>query len=117
MRPLAAWTGLARLGPFRWASIAPWRAARVALGVVSPLALGMATDHIKYGAYTALGALPAGIASFQGATRSRVTRRPEPPETIAGTAPRFGLDGRQAEARLSGGPATWPRLARTRPAV
>ncbi|MBV8616918.1 MAG: FUSC family protein [Acetobacteraceae bacterium] len=72
MRPLAAWTGLARLGPFHWTNVAPWRAARIGLGIVVPLALGLATDRIEYGAYAALGALPAGTASLQGETRSRV---------------------------------------------
>ena len=72
MSTLAAWRGLARLGPFHWANVAPWRAARVAFGVVVPLALGLATGHVEYGGYTALGALPAGFASFEGETRSRV---------------------------------------------
>src|SRR5256885_3053291 len=41
-------------------------------GVVVPLGLGGASGHVDYGAYAALGALPAGVASFQGETRSRV---------------------------------------------
>ena len=40
--------------------------------MIVPLALGWATDHVEYGAYAALGALPAGFVSFQGETRSRV---------------------------------------------
>jgi uncharacterized membrane protein YccC len=64
---------LLRLGPFRWRSVAPWRAARVAAGVVVPLAIGWWSGHIDLGAFAALGALPAGMASFQGVTRSRVT--------------------------------------------
>ncbi len=72
MSTLVAWKKLAQLGPFRWDDVAPWRAARVALGVVVPLALGWVSGHADYGAYAALGALPAGIASFQGETRSRV---------------------------------------------
>ena len=67
------WRTLLRLGPFRWRSIAPWRAARVAVGVVVPLAIGWWSGHIDLGAFAALGALPAGMASFQGVTRSRVT--------------------------------------------
>jgi uncharacterized membrane protein YccC len=64
---------LLRLGPFRWRSVAPWRAARVAAGVMVPLAIGWWSGHIDLGAFAALGALPAGMASFQGVTRSRVT--------------------------------------------
>jgi uncharacterized membrane protein YccC len=64
---------LLRLGPFRWRSVAPWRAARVAAGVLVPLAIGWWSGHIDLGAFAALGALPAGMASFQGVTRSRVT--------------------------------------------
>jgi len=67
-----AWRKLVQLGPFHWRDIAPSRAARVAVGVVVPLGLGWASGHIDYGAYAALGALPAGVASFQGETRSRV---------------------------------------------
>jgi len=67
-----AWRKLAQLGPFHWRDVAPRRAARVALGVVVPLGLGWASGHVDYGAYAALGALPAGVASFQGETRSRV---------------------------------------------
>jgi len=63
---------LAQLGPFRWQKIAAGRAVRVALGVIAPLALGWASGHVEYGAYAALGALPAGFVSFQGETLSRV---------------------------------------------
>ena len=63
---------LPRLGPFRWDAIAPWRAVRVALGVVTPLALGWAFGHVDYGAYAALGALPAGFVTFRGEARSGV---------------------------------------------
>ena len=66
---------LLALGPFRWRSVAPWRAARVAAGVVVPLAIGWWTGHIDLGAFAALGALPAGMASSQGVTRSLVTVR------------------------------------------
>jgi len=52
--------------------LAPARAARVTLGVVLPLIVGWRSGHLDYGAFMALGALPAGIASFQGATWSRV---------------------------------------------
>jgi uncharacterized membrane protein YccC len=61
------------VGPIRWDALAPWRAARVALGVVIPLAIGSGSGHLDYGAFAALGALPAGLASFQGVARSRMT--------------------------------------------
>ncbi|MFF0289252.1 FUSC family protein [Streptomyces sp. NPDC005262] len=66
------WRKLWQLGPFRWGDIAPWRAVRVAVGVMVPLAVGSACGRLDYGAFAALGALPAGFASFQGVTRSRV---------------------------------------------
>jgi hypothetical protein len=72
MSTWTVWTRLARHGPFRRDAIAPWRAARVGLGVAVPLLLGWVSGHVDYGAYAALGALPAGTASFQGETRSRV---------------------------------------------
>jgi uncharacterized membrane protein YccC len=68
----APWKKLPRFGPFRWGAVAPWRAARVAFGVVVPLTVGWMTGNVVYGAFTALGALPAGLASFQGETRSRL---------------------------------------------
>jgi hypothetical protein len=64
---------LALFGPFHWSALSPSRAGRVALGVALPLAVGWSTGHTGYGAYMALGALPAGFASLQGETRSRVT--------------------------------------------
>ena len=66
------WRKLVAIGPIRWGAVAPWRAARVALGVVVPLAIGSAAGHLDYGAFAALGALPAGFASFQGVARSRM---------------------------------------------
>ena len=65
------WSTL-QLGPFQWRAIAAWRAARVAVGVVLPLILGWASGRIEDGAFAALGALPAGFASFQGVSRSRL---------------------------------------------
>jgi len=64
---------LLALGPFHWDAVAPWRAGRVALGVVAPLVLGWASGHLEYGAFASLGALPAGFAAFQGVSRSRAT--------------------------------------------
>src|SRR5580700_1794970 len=60
------------LGQFRWRDATPARAARAAVGTVVPLALGIATGHVEYGTFAALGAQPAGVVSFQGVTRSRV---------------------------------------------
>ena len=57
---------------FHWGAIAPWRAARLAVGVLAPLVVGWANGYIEYGAFAALGALPAGFASYQGVTRSRI---------------------------------------------
>ena len=73
MTPTAfAWRNFAQLGTFSPNLLSPGRAARVTLGVVLPLIAGWQSGHLDYGAYMALGALPAGMASFQGATRSRV---------------------------------------------
>ncbi len=69
---IISWRRLLRLGPFRWSGVLPSRASRVALGVALPLAVGWFSGHVEYGAYMALGALPAGFASFQGYTRSRI---------------------------------------------
>src|SRR5258707_10867758 len=63
---------LAALVTFRRDELALARGLRGAAAVVLPLVIGGATGHIQYGAYVALGALPAGFASFQGETRSRV---------------------------------------------
>lgn len=67
------WRKLWQFGPFRWGDVAPGRAVRVAVGVMVPLAVGSACGHLDYGAFASLGALPAGLASFRGVTRSRVT--------------------------------------------
>jgi uncharacterized membrane protein YccC len=40
--------------------------------VITPLAVGMATGHLEYGSFAALGALPAGFVAFRGITRTRV---------------------------------------------
>jgi uncharacterized membrane protein YccC len=60
------------LGQFRWRDATPARAARSAFGVLVPLALGIATKHVEYGTFAALGAQPAGMVAFQGVTRSRI---------------------------------------------
>ena len=67
------WKRMAQLGPFRWGNAAPQRASRAALGVVAPLVLGLIAGRVDYGAYAAVGALPAGFVSFQGESRTRVT--------------------------------------------
>lgn len=43
------------------------RGARLTLGVVIPLALGLLCGNAGYGAFAALGALPAGLAATTGA--------------------------------------------------
>jgi hypothetical protein len=60
------------LGQFRWHNVSPGQAARTAIGVLSPLVLGVATGHPEYGTFAALGALPAGFVAFRGITRTRV---------------------------------------------
>ena len=67
------WREALRAGPAGWKDIVPGRTLRVAAGVVLPLAAGAASGHAEDGAFASLGALPAGIASFQGVTRTRVT--------------------------------------------
>jgi uncharacterized membrane protein YccC len=64
---------MTQLGPFYWGKAALPRASRAALGVVAPLVLGLIAGRVDYGAYAALGALPAGFVSFQGESRTRVT--------------------------------------------
>lgn len=74
--PLASWGGwrqLLDIKPVHWRQLAWWRAARVATGVVVPFAIGDLTGHLEYGAFAALGALPAGFVSFQGSSRSRLS--------------------------------------------
>jgi hypothetical protein len=66
------WQRLVQVGPFHWDALAPGRASRVAVGVLAPLTLGWASGHLDSGAFAALGALPAGFASFQKVTRSRL---------------------------------------------
>jgi len=63
---------LAGLVTFRCSELALARGLRGAAAVVLPLVVGAATGHLQYGGYMALGALPAGFASFHGETRSRV---------------------------------------------
>jgi hypothetical protein len=47
------WRNLVAVGPIRSDAVVPWRAARVALGVVVPLAIGSASGHLDYGAFAA----------------------------------------------------------------
>jgi uncharacterized membrane protein YccC len=65
--------GWLNFGTFRWSDIDVPRALRAGVGMATPLALGLATNHLEYGVFAALGALPAGMVSFQGASRTRVT--------------------------------------------
>jgi len=55
-----------------WRDLAPARAGRIALGIAEPLLIGVFTGHVEDGIFAALGALPAGLASFQGVNRSRL---------------------------------------------
>jgi uncharacterized membrane protein YccC len=65
--------GWLNFGAFRWSAIDVPRALRAGVGMITPLALGLATNHLEYGVFASLGALPAGMVSFQGASRTRVT--------------------------------------------
>jgi uncharacterized membrane protein YccC len=62
----------ADFGAFKWRDIALGPAARATVGVIVPLVIGVATGNVTYGSYAALGALPAGVVTFQGVTRTRV---------------------------------------------
>jgi uncharacterized membrane protein YccC len=87
LSPIAAWFrssrrmlaaelsqgGWLNFGAFRWSDLDVPRALRAGVGMTTPLALGLATNHLEYGVFAALGALPAGMVSFQGASRTRVT--------------------------------------------
>jgi uncharacterized membrane protein YccC len=59
-------------GAFRWRDLAAGKAVRATFGVVTPLAIGLATGHEEFGSFAALGALPAGFVSFRGVTRTRI---------------------------------------------
>jgi uncharacterized membrane protein YccC len=59
-------------GAFRWADVSAGQGVRAALGVMTPLIIGVATGKIEYGSYAALGALPAGFVSFRGVSWTRV---------------------------------------------
>jgi uncharacterized membrane protein YccC len=65
--------GWLNFGPFRWPAVDVPRALRAGAGMVTPLAVGLATGHLEYGVFAALGAQPAGIVSFQGSSRTRVS--------------------------------------------
>jgi uncharacterized membrane protein YccC len=58
-------------GAFRWRDLATGQAMRAALGVLTPLAVGVGVGQIEYGSFAALGALPAGFVSFRGVSRTR----------------------------------------------
>jgi uncharacterized membrane protein YccC len=87
LSPIAAWFrssrrmlaaelsqgGWLNFGAFRWSDIDIPRALRAGAGMITPLALGLATGHLEYGIFASLGALPAGFVSFQGASRTRVS--------------------------------------------
>jgi uncharacterized membrane protein YccC len=59
-------------GAFRWRDLALAQGIRGAIGVLTPLVIGVATGRVEYGSFAALGALPAGFVSFRGVSRTRV---------------------------------------------
>jgi len=65
-------SGWLDFGAFRWRDLAAGKATRATLGVITPLAIGLATGHEEFGSFAALGALPAGFVSFRGVTRTRI---------------------------------------------
>jgi hypothetical protein len=65
-------SGWLDFGAFRWADVSFGQGVRAALGVMTPLAIGVATGKIEYGSYAALGALPAGFVSLRGVSWTRV---------------------------------------------
>ena len=65
--------GWLNFGPFRWSAVDVPRALRAGVGMVTPLALGLATGHLEYGVFATLGAQPAGMVSFQGSSRTRIS--------------------------------------------
>ena len=87
LSPVAAWFRSSRrmlaaelsqggwldFGAFRWSDVDVPRALRAGAGMITPLAIGLATNHLEYGVFACLGALPAGFVSFQGASRTRVS--------------------------------------------
>jgi len=85
--------GWLSFGAFRWADINIPRALRAGAGMITPLALGLATGHLEYGVFASLGALPAGMVSFQGESWTRVS-------AVAFAA--FGMDAEAVLRRASG---------------
>jgi uncharacterized membrane protein YccC len=68
------WTRIARdLFRVDRSQLALIPAARSAVGIAIPLVAGQLTGHLLIGVGAAVGALTAGMASLQGAYRSRVT--------------------------------------------
>jgi uncharacterized membrane protein YccC len=65
-------SGWLDFGAFRWQDISAGQGLRAALGVMTPLIIGVATGRIEYGSYAALGALPAGFVSVRGVSWTRV---------------------------------------------
>ncbi len=53
------------------AALAPVHGVQLAAGVMLPLSLGVALGHAQYGAFAALGALPAGFAAMFGKGRKK----------------------------------------------
>lgn len=67
------WAATARPGRLRGAAAGARRAFAIAGGVALPLLIGVITHHPAEGVFAALGALLAGLASFQGVTRTRLS--------------------------------------------
>jgi hypothetical protein len=98
LTPIAAWFrssrrmlaaelsqgGWLNFGTFRWSDADVPRALRAGAGMITPLALGLATGHLEYGVFAALGALPAGPPAQ---TPRRAPARHRPTRTRCSSAP------------------------------
>jgi uncharacterized membrane protein YccC/uncharacterized protein YjbJ (UPF0337 family) len=67
------WAAATRPGDLRRAAPGARRALAIAGGVVLPLLIGVLAHRPVDGVFAALGALLAGLASFQGVTRTRLS--------------------------------------------
>ena len=74
MSRIGIWTGVARdMLRVDRSQLAMIPAVRSAVGIAVPLVAGQLSGHLLIGVEAAIGALTAGMASLQGAYRSRVT--------------------------------------------
>src|ERR1700760_1933188 len=58
--------GWLNFGPFRWSAVDVPRALRAGIGMVTPLAVGLATGHLEYGVFVTLASLGMAVATWVG---------------------------------------------------